>query len=105
MVPQTMTQGITEECVKFVTNFIPQSIPRLDGGLTHDGNWKEGDNKLNEVALKILDMLKSVWCNPAFGFEFVETMTDGTYVNNVILSAINATLFDNSFGEHAFITM
>ena len=42
----TMPQGITEECVKFVTNFMPQSIPRLQEGLTHDENWKEGDNNL-----------------------------------------------------------
>ncbi|CAG8749147.1 14115_t:CDS:2, partial [Funneliformis mosseae] len=56
MVPPTIPRGITEEC--------------------------KGGNKLNEVALKILDTLKSVWCNPAFGPEFVETMNEGTYVNN-----------------------
>jgi hypothetical protein len=99
-----MPQGVTEECVKFVTNFMPRSIPRLQEGLTHDGNWKECGNKLNEVALKILDTLKSVWCNSAFGPEFVETMNEGTYVNNVVVSAIRATLFDNPFEEHAFIT-
>jgi hypothetical protein len=104
MVPPTIPRGITEECVKFVTNFMPRSIPRLQERLTHDGNWKEGGNKLNEVALKILDTLKSVWCNPAFGPEFVETMNEGTYVNNVVVSAIHATLFDNPFGEHVFIT-
>ncbi|PKY53856.1 hypothetical protein RhiirA4_447785 [Rhizophagus irregularis] len=92
MVPPTMPRGITEECVKFVTNFYATKYT------------KEGDNKLNEVALKILDTLKSVWCNPAFGPEFVETMNEGTYVNNVVVSAIHATLFDNPFGEHAFIT-
>ena len=99
-----MPQGITEEYVKFITNFMPQSIPRLQEGLTHDGNWKECSNKLNEVTLKILDTLKSVWCNLAFGPEFVETMNEGTYVNNVVVSAIHATLFDNPFREHAFIT-
>ncbi|CAG8633743.1 5567_t:CDS:2 [Funneliformis mosseae] len=78
MVPSTMLQGVTEEC-------------------------KECGNKLNEVTLKILDMLKSVWCNLAFNPEFVETMNEGTYVNNVVVSAIRATLFDNPFGEHAFI--
>ena len=83
---------------------MPQSIPSLQEGLTYNGNWKEDDNKLNEVALKILDTLKSVWCNPAFGPEFVEMMNEGTYVNNVVVSAIHATLFDNPFGEHAFIT-
>ena len=104
MVPSTMPREISEECVKFVTNFIPQSIPRLQQGLSRDGSWKEGDNKLNEVALKILDTLKSVWYNPAFGSDFVETMNEGTYVNNVVVSAICATLFDNPFGEHAYIT-
>ncbi|CAG8438069.1 2015_t:CDS:2 [Funneliformis mosseae] len=32
-------------------------------------------------------------------------MNKGTYVNNVVIFAIHATLFDNSFGEHAFITI
>ncbi|CAG8739703.1 5348_t:CDS:2, partial [Funneliformis mosseae] len=54
-------------------------IPRLQERLMHDGNWKEGGNKLNEVALKILDTLKIVF-------------------------AIHATLFDNPFGEYVFIT-
>ncbi|CAG8747052.1 1941_t:CDS:1, partial [Funneliformis mosseae] len=104
IVPLTIPRGITEECVKFVTNFMSQSIPRLQERLTYNGNWKEDGNKLNEVALKILDMLKSVWYNPAFGPEFVETMNEDTYVNNVVVSAIHTTLFDNPFGEHVFIT-
>ena len=66
MVPPTMPQGVTEECVKFVTNFMPRSIPRLQEGLTHDGNWKECGNKLNEVALKILDTLKKCLVQSGF---------------------------------------
>ncbi|CAG8444529.1 11072_t:CDS:2 [Funneliformis mosseae] len=77
---------------KIRNKFMSQSIPRLQERLTYDRNWKEGDNKLNE-------------CNPAFGPEFVEMMNEGTYVNNVIISAIHTTLFDNSFREHAFITI
>ncbi|CAG8753301.1 8348_t:CDS:1, partial [Funneliformis mosseae] len=42
-------------------------------------------------------------CNPAFGSEFVEIMNEDTYVNNVVVSAIHATLFDNPFRKHAFI--
>ncbi|CAG8698178.1 10210_t:CDS:1, partial [Funneliformis mosseae] len=90
-----MSQSITEECVKFITNFMPRSIPRLQEGLIHDGNWKEYGNKLNEVTLKILDTLKSVWCNPAFGPEFVKMINEDTYVNNVVVFTIRATLFDN----------
>ncbi|CAG8694271.1 9839_t:CDS:2, partial [Funneliformis mosseae] len=104
MVSPTIPRGITEECVKFVTNFMLRSILRLQERLTHDENWKEGNNKLNKVTLKILNTLKSIWCNPAFGPEFVETMNEGTYINNIVVFAIHATLFDNSFREYAFIT-
>ena len=76
----------------------------MQKGLTYDENWKKSSNKLNEVTLKILDILKSVWYNPAFGLEFVKMMNKGIYVNNIIVFTIHATLFDNPFREYTFIT-
>ncbi|CAI2177653.1 3766_t:CDS:1 [Funneliformis geosporum] len=99
-----MPRNISEECVKFITNFMLRSMSRLQEELLHDENWKESDNKLNEVTLKILDTLKRVWYNPAFDPKFVEMMNEGTYIKYVVVSAIYITLFDNLFGEHTFIT-
>ncbi len=104
MVPSTFPSSIQNKCCEFVLNFRTRSAYRLQPGLTHDGNWKESNEKLTEVAVKILDILKSIWCNPAFGPEFIDTLNEGTYVNNVVATAILATFFDNPFGESAFFT-
>nr|CAG8470395.1 11805_t:CDS:2 [Entrophospora candida] len=104
MVPLTIPSAIREECNKFVSNFMTRRMLRLHQGLSHDGNWKESNDKLKKVALKILDTMRNVWNNPAFRSEFVESLNEGTYVNNVVVSAIHASLFDNPFGECAFIT-
>ncbi|CAG8781358.1 9017_t:CDS:2, partial [Gigaspora rosea] len=104
MVPLTIPSSVYRECNKLAINFSPRNELSLSYGLSHDGTWKESDNKLKEIAVKILDMLRNVWCNPAFGDEFIKSMNEGTYVNNVIVSAIHASLSDNPFGERAFIT-
>ena len=57
---------IQEECNKFVSNFPTRSVSRLPHGLSHTGDWKESEEKLIEVAIKILEALKNIWCNPAF---------------------------------------
>ncbi|CAJ0849202.1 13852_t:CDS:2, partial [Entrophospora sp. SA101] len=104
MVPPIIPSAIREECSKFVSNFMIRSTLSLHQGLSHDGNWKENNDKLKEVALKILDTMRNVWDNPAFRPEFVESLNEGTYVNNVVVTTIHASLFDNPFGECAFIT-
>ena len=104
MMPEIIPPTIQEECNKFVSNFPTRSVSRLPYGLSHTGDWKESEEKLIEVAIKILETLKIIWCNPAFRPEFVKTLNEGTYVNNVVVPLIHATLFDNPFGESAFIT-
>ncbi|CAG8617795.1 676_t:CDS:2 [Gigaspora margarita] len=68
------------------------------------GDWKESEVKLIEVTKKILETFKNIWCNPAFHPEFVESLNERTYVNNVVVPLINAALYNNPFGESAFIT-
>ena len=104
MVPSTIPSSIFGECNKLVSNFSPRRELRLSSGLSHDGKWKESDDKLKEIAMKILDTVRNIWCNPAFGDEFIESLNEGTYVNNVVVSAIHASLSNNPFGERAFIT-
>ncbi|CAG8473925.1 8108_t:CDS:2 [Paraglomus occultum] len=103
MMPE-MPPMIQEECNEFVSNFPTRGVSRLPHGLSHTGDWKESEEKLNEVAINILGALKDIWCNPAFHPEFVETLNEGTYVNNVVVPLIHAALFNNPFGESAFIT-
>ncbi|RHZ45684.1 hypothetical protein Glove_661g3 [Diversispora epigaea] len=95
---------IEDMCKRFVSNFLSENLSSLPYDLSHAKDWKESDDKLEEVTLKILETLRYVWCNPAFRSEFVGTMNEGTYVNNIIVSLINACLFNNQFGESAFIT-
>jgi len=95
---------IEDMCKRFVSNFLSENLSSLPYDLSHAKDWKESDDKLEEVTLKILETLRYVWCNPAFRSEFVGTMNEGTYVNNIIVPLINACLFNNQFGESAFIT-
>ncbi|CAG8513150.1 7443_t:CDS:2 [Paraglomus occultum] len=104
MVPSTIPSSIFGGCNKLVSSFLPRRELRLRSGLWHDGKWKESDDKLKEIAIKILDSIRNIWCNPAFDDDFIESLDEGTYVNNVVVSATHASLSDNPFGERAFIT-
>nr|CAG8666026.1 7098_t:CDS:2 [Entrophospora candida] len=91
-------------CEEFMSKFIPEKSSTLPCGLVHAGDWKENGGELEVITLRILETLRSIWYDPAFRSEFVVTMNEGTYVNNVITPLINACLFNNPFGESAFIT-
>nr|CAG8644756.1 9564_t:CDS:2 [Entrophospora candida] len=91
-------------CEEFISKFIPEKSSTLPCGLVHAGDWKENGGELEVITLRILETLRSIWYDPAFRSEFVVTMNEGTYVNNVITPLINACLFNNPFGESAFIT-
>ena len=93
---------IEDMCRRFVSNF--ENLSSLPYELFHTKEWKESEDKLEEITLKILETLRSVWRNLAFRSEFVGTMNEGTYVNNIIVPLINACLSNNHFGESAFIT-
>ncbi|RHZ82206.1 hypothetical protein Glove_112g51 [Diversispora epigaea] len=95
---------VKDMCNRFVSNFLSENLSSLPYELSHTNEWKESEDKLEEITLKILETLGSVWRNPAFCSEFVATMNEGTYVNNIIVPLINACLSNNHFGESAFIT-
>ncbi|CAG8786100.1 13759_t:CDS:2, partial [Acaulospora morrowiae] len=58
---------------------------------------KESDDRLAIVAERILNTLNDIWNNQAFGSEFANSLNEGTYVSNVILPVIRATLQDLPF--------
>ncbi|KAF0460344.1 hypothetical protein F8M41_000610 [Gigaspora margarita] len=104
MVPESIPFAIQAECNNFISNFPSRNVSRLPYGLSHSGDWKESEVKLIEVTKKILETFKNIWCSPAFHPEFVESLNERTYVNNVVVPLINAALYNNPFGESAFIT-
>ncbi|CAJ0913696.1 1899_t:CDS:2, partial [Entrophospora sp. SA101] len=63
-------------CGEFISNFIPENSSTLPYGLVHAGDWKENEDELEVVTLRILETLRSIWYNPAFRSEFVATMNE-----------------------------
>ncbi|CAG8696217.1 4079_t:CDS:2, partial [Ambispora leptoticha] len=51
---------IEDMCRKFVSNFLSENLSSLPYDLSHTKDWKESDDKLEEVTLKILETLRSV---------------------------------------------
>ncbi|CAG8727103.1 6058_t:CDS:2, partial [Funneliformis mosseae] len=64
---------------------------------------KDSKEVLSEVTIGILNTLSNSWENLAFGFEFVGSFNEGTYVINVIVPAIQITLKSLPFGKSSFI--
>ncbi|RIB30449.1 hypothetical protein C2G38_2152560 [Gigaspora rosea] len=53
MVPATIPFFLQEECIQFISNFLIQNMQRLPYWLLHTREWKENEDQLKEVALKI----------------------------------------------------
>ncbi len=78
-------------------NILPQK-------LSHNGEWKESDEELAKVTSRILDSLNDSWNNPAFSSEFVKSQNEGTYMTNVIVPAIRATLKGLPLGRSSYVS-
>ncbi|RHZ79598.1 hypothetical protein Glove_143g33 [Diversispora epigaea] len=57
-----------------------------------------------KVASRILITLNNIWNNQTFDFKFAKLQSKGTYVNNVILLAIHATLKCLSLSKSTFVS-
>ncbi|CAJ0841362.1 12703_t:CDS:2 [Entrophospora sp. SA101] len=104
MIPPTLPLTVQNKCSDYVANFIENRIIVPQRKLSHDGTWKESDSELANVAERILDTLNDSWNNPAFGPEFVDSLNEGTYVTNVVVPAIRATLKDLPLGKSTFVS-
>jgi hypothetical protein len=105
MVPSSLSQIIREKCEEFVISFIESVMNILSQKLSHNGKWKESDKKLAEVTSRILGSLNNSWNNPAFSSKFVKSQNEGTYVTNIIVPAIQATLKGLSLGKSSYVSM
>ena len=72
--------------------------------LSHNGKWKESDEKLADATSRILNSLNNSWNNPAFSSEFAKSQNEGTYMTNVIVSAIRATLKGLPLGRLSYVS-
>ncbi|CAG8528304.1 2986_t:CDS:2, partial [Dentiscutata heterogama] len=104
MVPSSLPQIIRDKCNEFVEDFVNEDMDILPRQLKHDGSWKEPDEKLTEIASGILHALNDAWNNPAFSPEFAKLQSEGTYVTNVVVPAIRASLKDLPFGKSTFVS-
>ncbi|CAB5382592.1 unnamed protein product [Rhizophagus irregularis] len=104
MVPSSLPQIIWEKCDEFVVNFAESNISVLPQKLSHNGEWKESDEELADVTSRILGSLNDSWNNPAFSSEFAKSQNKGTYVTNVIVPAIRATLKGLPLGRSSYVS-
>uniref|UniRef100_U9SXQ1 Uncharacterized protein n=1 Tax=Rhizophagus irregularis (strain DAOM 181602 / DAOM 197198 / MUCL 43194) TaxID=747089 RepID=U9SXQ1_RHIID len=70
----------------------------------HDKSWKESNEKLGKVTLDILNILRDIWKNSAFGPKLVKSQSEGTYMTNVIVPMIRASLKDLPIGKSGYIS-
>ncbi|RGB31571.1 hypothetical protein C1646_763908 [Rhizophagus diaphanus] len=99
MVLSSIPSEVHDACSNFVSKhseFQMEVIPDL---LSHDGNWKDLKEVLSEVTIGILNTLSDSWENSAFGSEFVGLLNENTYVTNIIVPGILATLKNLPFGK------
>ncbi|CAG8687208.1 11063_t:CDS:2, partial [Acaulospora morrowiae] len=94
------TSYISDDVINLSENYTTD----LSQKLSHDNTWKESDDRLAIIAERILNTLNDIWNNQAFGSEFANSLNEGTYVSNVILPVIRATLQDLPFGKSTFIS-
>ena len=87
-----------------MASFIESDMNILSQKLSHNGKWKESDEELTDATSRILSSLNNSWNNPAFSSEFVKSQNEGTYVTNVIVPAIQATLKGLPLGRSSYVS-
>ncbi|KAF0413849.1 hypothetical protein F8M41_007712 [Gigaspora margarita] len=96
--------NIRNICTNFVKSFHDDDMESLPRKLSHDNSWKENKTTLANVVKDILGSLNSIWMNPAFYAEFARDQSEGTYVTDVIVSLICATLNQLPIKKYAFLS-
>ncbi|CAG8660323.1 24559_t:CDS:2, partial [Gigaspora margarita] len=104
MTPPPLPPKIRRKCSEFVVAFNENHQVELTQRIKHDGTWKESEKQLAKVTDRILDTLRDTWNNPAFSPEFAGFLSEGTYVNNIILPAIRAVLKGLPLEKSTFVS-
>ncbi|RHZ47830.1 hypothetical protein Glove_566g52 [Diversispora epigaea] len=87
--------SITSKCVEFSNNFNRADVSKVLRNVVHNKEWKEKESKLIKRTNHILGVLEGVWNNPAFASSEIRgTQSEGTYVTDIIISLLQASLED-----------
>lgn len=73
--------------------------------LTRNKAWNESEDGIIGVTERILNTLEDTWNNLVFSLEFAESQNEGTYVTNVIVPAIRASLKNLPYGKSSFVSL
>ncbi|CAG8848445.1 11499_t:CDS:2, partial [Gigaspora margarita] len=95
---------IKNKCDEFVINFMDSITDIPDNRFSHDKSWKESDENLAKITTDILEILRDVWKNPAFGQKLAKSQSEGTYMTDVIVPLIRASLKDLPIGKSGYIS-
>ncbi|GBB91458.1 hypothetical protein RclHR1_18770013 [Rhizophagus clarus] len=104
MVPTTLPGFIRKKCNEFVRDFASRNTNKLPRALLHDGRWKESNEKLAKITDGILETLNDSWNNSAFSPEEAEVLNEITYLTNLIVPAIRASLKNLPHGKFTYIS-
>jgi hypothetical protein len=104
MAPSSLPTEIQQECRNFVSSYANHRPAVTPKKLTHDGAWKESADVLREITLGIVDVLNDTWKSSAFSPEFAGSISEGTYVSNIIVPAVRASLKNFPFEQSSFVS-
>ncbi|POG67953.1 hypothetical protein GLOIN_2v1800021 [Rhizophagus irregularis DAOM 181602=DAOM 197198] len=99
----SLPNSIKTTCDEFLINYDDGSTEIPPQKLSHE-NWIEKEEVLKDIAIRILNTLGEIWKNPAFSPKFAKTQSEGTYVADIIVPVIRATLKDLPIGKSAYIS-
>ncbi|CAG8666287.1 10955_t:CDS:2, partial [Acaulospora morrowiae] len=94
---------IKDVCNGFVMSYNNTMYEEVPIELSH-GNWDESEEDVVGIASGILDTIGSIWRNPAFGEKFAKSQNEGTYVMDIIVSVVKASLENLSIKSFAFVS-
>ncbi|CAG8697549.1 13556_t:CDS:2, partial [Ambispora gerdemannii] len=82
---------IKDVCNEFVMNYNNIIYEEVPIELSH-GNWDESEGDVVGIASEILNTIGSIWRNPVFGKKFAKSQNEGTYVMDIIVPVVKASL-------------
>ncbi|RHZ49320.1 hypothetical protein Glove_522g51 [Diversispora epigaea] len=87
--------SISSKCNGFINDFNSIGFSDTIRNIVHNKEWKENESKLLECTDRILNTIRGIWNNPAFATsEMRSTQSEGTYVTDIIVPLLRASLED-----------
>ncbi|CAG8718914.1 25294_t:CDS:2, partial [Racocetra persica] len=106
MKPKLPSEIVTK-CVRFAHEYKNRhdKVDNFRLNLVHDASWKDGIPKQKKIVDDILAVIDETWNNPMYSeVEFRNKINEGTYVADIVLPLIRASLNSLQCGGHTYIT-